>query len=216
MVTEPQTIRDVWYMLKTSNHTWLNRTRVTEQENYSVGCVIDEEVYVEVPAKDSEVIYVRRYQNICMSYDPLAHVTGSRPEKVDERVFASIEDFKNSEYYKDFLGRYSDGMVDSSWFDDMSFEHKDGIAYIECELGLERESWLNKGWFKTSRRHSKMCMTIDQTNGIIEVNSYLGEMVFSLEELYDMILLKSQMEENNISFDGDKLVVRFEDEGKNA
>ena len=215
-MTEPQTVRDVWYMLETSSRCVLDREQITKPEDYAAGCVMERETRVYVPSRRSKVIYVQTYENICRSHDAVTRATSYSPQEVDKITYNSIEEFKASEYYEDFLRKYADGKVDSSWIDDAEISNEDGYISVTCELGVTREDWLNKGRFKTSKRHEEASITINQINGVITINTYLGNFDFVIEDLYDMTQMKLFMKDNHIVIDNNKLSISFDNEGKNV
>ena len=214
--TEPKTVRDVWYMLETSSRCVLDREQITEPEDYIAGCVMEKEIRVYVPSKSSKAIYVQTYENICHSHDAITHATSYSSQEVDRITYNSIEEFKASEYYEDFLRKYADGKTDSSWIDDMEINYEDGLISVTGQLGVTREDWLNKGWFKTSKQHEEVYITVNQVNGVITIDTYLGDFDFVIEDLYEMMQMKQFMKDNHIVIDNNKLSISFDNEGKNV
>ena len=115
-----------------------------------------------------------------------------------------------------FLRKYADGKTDSSWIDDMEISYEDGLISVTGQLGVTREDWLNKGWFKTSKQHEEVYITINQVNGVITIDTYLGDFDFVVEDLYEMMQMKQFMKDNHIVIDNNKLSISFDNEGKNV
>lgn len=201
MGTEPQTIRDVWYMEKTSSRCHLYYKSLCNFDNMEVGIPVEQYTDVEVDFSYS-TIYVVQYESQCVKIDRDHRSYSTVSKEMCRQGYHNIDDFKHSPYYEDFISVYKDGNADSSWFDDVEIAHneKDGFIQIDCELGEPGWDWLNRR-HTIATRHRPFSLSIDTRYGTIDIDSNDKVFTFTLKELMNMIETFKLLENNNIKID---------------
>lgn len=200
MVTEPQTIRDVWYMIETSSCNCLYYKNLCPFEDIEVGCHTDRCTNVEI-GYNFEVIRVATYESQCVSLNRDKRSYSTQSLLIESEAFHSIEEFKNSAYWEDFLKRFKSGEPDSSWFDDVEIDHdEDGVIAIQCEVGVPRYDGLNSR-YRIADRHKSMYLTLDNRYGTISIEVDGKEYYFTVRELTDMVDTFRLLEDNHITVD---------------
>lgn len=199
-VTEPQTIRDVWYMIETSSCYSLYYKNLCPFKDIEVGCHTDRYTNVEI-GYNFEVIRVVTYESQCVSLDRDRRSCSTQSLLIESEAFHTIEEFKNSAYWQDFLERFKSGEPDSSWFDDVEIDHdKDGVIAIRCEVGLPRYDGLNSR-YRIANRHKPMFLSLDNRYGTISIEVDGKEYYFTVRELTDMVDTFRLLEDNHITVD---------------
>lgn len=200
MVTEPQTIRDVWYMIETSSCYHLYYKNLCSFKDMEVGCHTDRYTNVEI-GYNFEEIRVVTYESQCVSLDRDRRSYSTQSLLIESETFHTIEEFKNSAYWEDFLKRFKSGEPDSSWFDDVEIDHdKDGVIAIRCEVGLPRYDGLNSHPI-IANRHKPMFLSLDNRYGTISIEVDGKEYYFTVKELTDMVDTFRLLEDNHITVD---------------
>lgn len=200
MVTEPQTIRDVWYMIETSSCYHLYYKNLCPFKDIEVGCHTDRYTNVEI-GYNFEVIRVVTYESQCVSLDKDRRSYSTQSLLIESEAFHTIEEFKNSAYWEDFLKRFKSGEPDSSWFDDVEIDHdEEGVITIRCEIGLPLYDGLNSR-YRIANRHKPMFLSLDNKYGTISIEVDGKEYYFTVRELTDMVDTFRLLEDNHITVD---------------
>ena len=201
MVTEPQTIRDVWYMEKTSSRCYLYYESLCKFDKMEVGTPVEQYTSVEVDFSYS-IIYVVQYESQCVKIDREHRSYSTVSKEMCRQGYHSIDDFKKSPYYADFISRYADGSSDSSWFDDVIIRHNehDGDIQIDCEFGEPQWDWLNRT-YRIAKHHRPLSLMIDTHYGTIDIESKDKHFTFTLKELTDIMDTLKFLEDHNIKID---------------
>lgn len=201
MVTEPQTIRDVWYMETTSSRNHLYFESLSSFDEMEVGDAVEK--YTDISVNFSyTVISVVEYESQCVKIDRDKRSYSTVSKELSRDEYDSIDSFKESPYYADFISRYADGSSDSSWFDDVSIRHNehDGDIQIDCELGEPQWDWLNRR-YRTAKYHRPLSLMIDTHYGTIDIESGDKYFNFTLKELADMVDTIQLLKDNGIDID---------------
>lgn len=198
---EPKTIRDVWYMMKTSHCVHLYYKNIVPFDKLEVGSRTENFTNVEVDWSLTTV-YVVEYESKCLSIDRDRRSYSTSSVEISRVAYHDIADFKASPYYNDFLMSFGDGNPDSSWFDDVhvSRNEENGEIQIKCEMGYPRRDFLNDR-YRISSRHFPFSLTVDQRYGTIEIETKDNCYEFTVEKIEEMLNTFDMLEKNGISID---------------
>lgn len=200
-VIEPQTIRDVWYMMETSTCYHLYYKNLCSFKDMEEGCHTDRYTNVETDW-DFNTIRVVTYESQCVHIDRERRSYSTQSLLIASETFHTIEEFKDSVYWDDFLSRFSYGNPDSSWFDDVEVNQDmaDGVVSIKCEIGVPRYDSLNSN-YRIARTHEPFYLCLDNKYGTISIDTKDNEYYFTVKELTDMIDTLKLLKDNNITVD---------------
>lgn len=207
MVTEPQTVRDVWYMVETSSCCHLYYQSLCSFDEMKVGCrterYTDVETFYMYPLDYSHGnIRVVTYESECRSINKEKRSYSTQAVVVDTQIYDNIEEFKNSVFWDDFLIKFKDGKPDSSWMDDTQItqDARDGVIQIDCELGWPRFDSLNR-CYRLAKDHKPFSLSVDVLHGTITIEADGHVYDFTLQEIEEMVDTMNLLENNNITID---------------
>lgn len=199
-VTEPRTIRDIWYMVETSCRYHLYYESLCPFNEMEVGCRTDRYTNVETDWNYTSIRVVT-YESECVRIDKDKRSYSTQSVLIESRTFHSVDEFKGSPYWDDFLRSFKSGNPDSSWFDDVEIDHdKDGVFAIRCEVGLPCYDGLNSR-YRIANRHKPMFLSLDNKYGTISIEVDGKEYYFTVRELTDMVDTFRLLEDNHITVD---------------
>lgn len=201
MVTEPQTIRDVWYMVETSPCCHLYYTSLCSFDEMEIGCRTERYTDVEVDY-NYNAIYVVTYESECMRINREKRGYSTQSVIVDTQTYHSISEFKDSVFWEDFLTRFKGGNSDSSWLDDMHITQdcRDGVVQIDCEFGKPSWDGLNRR-YRTAKSHTSLSLAIDALCGTISIEADGHAYDFTLKDIEEMVDTMNLLESHNITID---------------
>lgn len=211
---EPKTIRDVWYMIKTSNAIHMCYKNLVPFDRMEVGDKIERFIDVEVDYFLTTISVVE-YESECASVNREKHGYSSFSVEISRKAYNDIDGFKNSPYYNDFLMAFGDGSPDASWHDDVHITRNEaeGEIRIECEMGDPRYDGLNSR-YRLSKSHSPLSVVLNPHYGTIEIESEDDYYEFDTRKLKEMMDTFKMLKENGIVIDkyaGIKIPWKVED-----
>lgn len=201
MVTEPQSIRDVWYMVETSSCCHLYYKSLCSFDEMEVGCRIERFTDVETDY-DYNTIRVVTYESECVNIYKEKRGYSTKGIVVDTQTYHNIDEFKNSVFWNDFLTKFKDGNPDSSWLDDIQITqyNRECTVQIDCEIGKSRWDSLNRR-YRLAKDHEPLSFSVDTQYGTISVEFNGHAYDFTLREIEEMVDLMNLLENNNITID---------------
>lgn len=201
MVTEPQTVRDVWYMVETSGRYHLYWTSLCSFDEMEVGCRTERYTDIEINY-DYTLIHIVTYESECVNINKEQRSYSTHSVRIDTQTYHSIVEFKNSVFWKDFLEKFKDGNPDSSWLDDIQVTQyaKEGTVQIDCELGKPRWDGLNTR-YRIAKSHIPLGLCVDALHGTITIEADGHVYDFTLQEIEEMVDTMNLLENNNITID---------------
>ena len=201
MVTEPQSIRDVWYMVETSSCCHLYYQSLCYFDEMKVGCRTERYTDVEVDYH-YHTIRVVTYESECKSINRDKRSYSTQGIIVDTQTYYNIVEFRDSVFWEDFLTKFKDGNPDSSWLDSAQTtqDNIDGTIQIDCELGEPRWDSLNSRYC-FAKDHTPFGLTVDILHGVISIEFNGHAYDFTLREIEEMVDMMNLLENNNITID---------------
>ena len=201
MVTEPQSIRDVWYMVETSSCCHLYYQSLCSFDEMKVGCRTERYTDVEVDYQ-YHTIRVVTYESECKSINRDKRSYSTQGIIVDTQTYSNIVEFRDSVFWEDFLTKFKDGNPDSSWLDSVQTtqDNIDGTIQIDCEFGEPRWDSLNRR-YRLAKDHTPFGLTVDILHGVISIEFYGHAYDFTLREIEEMVDMMNLLENNNIVID---------------
>lgn len=201
MVTEPQTVRDVWYMVKTSGRYHLYWASLCSFDEMEVGRRTERYTDIEINY-DYTLIHVVTYESECVNINKEKRSYSTRSVRIDTQTYHSVAEFKSSVFWKDFLRQFQDGNPDSSWLDDVQItqDTKENSIQIDCEFGRPRWDSLNSR-HRIANSHTHLGVFIDALHGTISIEGNGHVYDFTLQEIEEMVDMMNLLENNNIIID---------------
>lgn len=201
MVTEPQSIRDVWHMVETSSCCHLYYQSLCSFDEMKVGSRTERYTDVEVDYH-YPTIRVVTYESECKSINRDKRSYSTQGIIVDTQTYYNIVEFRDSVFWEDFLTKFKDGIPDSSWLDSAQTtqDNIDGTIQIDCELGEPRWDSLNRR-YRLAKDHTPFSLTVDILHGVISIEFYGHAYDFTLREIEEMVDMMNLLENNNITID---------------
>lgn len=201
MVTEPQTIRDVWYMVETSSCCHLYYQSLCSFDEMEVGCRTERYTDVETDYY-CNTIRIVTYESECKNINRDKRSYSTQGIIVDTQTYHNMVEFRDSVFWGDFLKKFKDGNPDSSWLDSAQITQDsiDGTIQIDGELGRPRWDSLNHR-YRLAKDHRPFGLMVDIQHGIITIEFDGHVYDFTLQDIEEMVDTMNLLEVNNITID---------------
>ena len=143
-MNEPNTFKDLNFMIDTSSKGWFNGGFKRESVNTScerqVGDVVDVEYCVRVNRNSVKI--VKCTHSVSEKTGKFSYSCNVKDETLD--VYNSMDEFKNSKWYDQVVTAFADGDSDASWLDSVEVDEK----LIDCTdtwTGYDEYTYVSMG-----------------------------------------------------------------------